>query len=172
MWQQHCCFGVHWCCCGKRAHLPARATCWPGPRGLPTSWSQPGEADAWATVTHRCMLLGLSGAILERAVPPRSERAYSHISREFDVLFQALQADADATRAAAAPAPPQPGSPTSALRPASSALMQLPPAGAPRAALPQRQSGVLQHARFEGTPMCASGTCQRPVSRSRQAQAP
>ncbi|KAK9843983.1 hypothetical protein WJX81_000961 [Elliptochloris bilobata] len=69
--------------------------------------------------------LGLGeGAGGRLAVSPRSERAYSHISREFDVLFQALQADAEATRAAAAAPlqPPTAGSPTSA-------LIQLPPAG-------------------------------------------
>ena len=62
-------------------------------------------------------------------VSPRSERAYSHISREFDVLFQALQADAEATRAAAAGPGGGAGGAGAACLPIG-ALLQLPPAGA------------------------------------------
>lgn len=76
--------------------------------------------------------LGLDGGDrggARAAVSPRSERAYSHISREFDVLFQALQADAEASRAAAAGAGAGAGGRGAACSP-TSALLQLPPAGA------------------------------------------
>ena len=77
---------------------------------------------------------GGGGAGARLAVSPRSERAYSHISREFDVLFQALQADAEAPRAAAARPCGGAGGRGAACSP-TSALLQLPPAGAGHLAL-------------------------------------